>query len=215
MKKLILLALAIFLLLVWSENRKQTLLPTYQIVQEPIELTAGEVGYSLTVDVSFGDNDIEKWIGTMNKPYPLLFLDLAWIERSPEIIHLIQEKKIPVGLLGEKAEDYEEVDTLLPKQLKEFTSLFGEAPLYFRTRDGAFSETLLQQCWKAKVNAIGASKRWNTTFTKLKEGDILQVPLHQKNRIPWEELKIIQQTYTFQTVEETILGMNVTTKSYP
>lgn len=171
---------------------------------------------TLTVDLSFGREDVEEWITKLEKPYPLLFLDADWIERSPLIVKKINEKKIPVGLLGKESKHYEEESELLKKEIKIFQSAFGIVPLWFRTMDHSFPELLSKQVWEFQMNMVSASVNWTTgAAPSIKKGDIISVSLHQKPRVNLKDLNSFQRAHPFVSIEETLFGYSIQSKTFP
>ena len=110
----------------------------FRVTEEPAVIVRGTSGSALTVNISFGDVEVEQWIQELSKPYPLLFVDMEWAERFPETVRLISEKNIPVGLLGHEGKDYEQNIPLFIDQVQRFEILFGKKPLWFRTMDEDF-----------------------------------------------------------------------------
>lgn len=188
----------------------------FKATKQPDVIASGSNGMTLTVDVSFGREDVDEWITTLEKPYPLLFLDADWIDRSPTIVKKIVSKKIPTGLLGSKGKMYEESSKLLIKEMKVYEEAFGVHPLWFRTVDYEFPNELKELVWDQEMNMVSASVFWsNGKLPKVNDGDIASLPLHQKNRISFDELKTIQKAYPFQTIEETLFAFKTETKTYP
>ena len=94
--------ISVFVFFLFIQQKEQWT-SVFRVTEQPDVLMKGNHGMTLTVDLSFGREDVDEWITKLEKPYPLLFLDADWIERSPLIVKKIKEKKIPVGLLGQKA----------------------------------------------------------------------------------------------------------------
>src|SRR6185437_4236331 len=97
--------------------KQNPLTAVFRVTEEPAVIVRGTSGSALTVNISFGDAEVEQWIRDLGKPYPLLFVDMEWAERFPETVQLINEKNIPVGLLGSKGMDYEQNTPLFIDQL--------------------------------------------------------------------------------------------------
>ncbi len=173
---------------------------------------------TLTVDLSFGREDVDEWITKLEKPYPLLFLDADWIKRSPLIVKKIKEKNIPVGLLGQKSTQYEDEENpdLLKKEIELFQSAFGVVPLWYRTRDYTFPEPLKKQIWDSQINMVSSSIKWTTgSPPSIQKGDIVSVALHQKTRVSLKELTVFQKAHPFVSIEETLFGYQTQTKTFP
>ena len=175
----------------------------FRVTEEPAVIVRGTSGSALTVNISFGDVEVEQWIQELSKPYPLLFVDMEWAERFPETVRLISEKNIPVGLLGHEGKDYEQNIPLFIDQVQRFEILFGKKPLWFRTMDEIFPQSLHMALWEAEVNALGSSVVWKGgNPPPVLEGEILSVPHHRSNRIELAELKRLADTRTFITMED-------------
>lgn len=69
-----------------------SLTSVFRLTEEPAVIVQGTSGSALTVNISFGDVEVEQWIQGLSKPYPLLFVDMDWAERFPETVRLIAEK---------------------------------------------------------------------------------------------------------------------------
>jgi hypothetical protein len=197
-------------------QQKDEWVSVFRITEQPDVIASGSNGMTLTVDVSFGREDIEKWISNIEKPYPLLFLDADWIERSPIIVKMLTEKKIPTGLLGHNGNTYEEKEDLLKKEMTVYEQAFGVNPIWFRTADYEFPNVLKEKVWDKQMNMVSASVFWEGKGApKVKNGDIVSAPLHQKKRVSFEKLKLFQKAYPFQTIEETLFAFKTNTKTYP
>ncbi|MET3574419.1 hypothetical protein ACFFIY_13095 [Bhargavaea ullalensis] len=219
MKKFMLLSVfALFTawVLVQSAGGKGPLVPVFRITAEPDVLVKGSQGAALTVDVSFGDSEIREWVAGLSEPYPLLFVDPDWLGRSPDIVELIVEKNIPVGLLGAEGERYEKDPKLLDEGIRSFESHFGRKPLYFRTADEQFPDELKKRLFEQEINALGSTRRWEGgKIPKEKSGEILSVPHHREHRISAEEIGRLQASRKFMTIEDVLFGMEVRQKSIP
>lgn len=197
-------------------QQEEELVSVFRVTEQPDVITSGSNGMTLTVDLSFGREDVEEWISSMERPYPLVFLDAEWIERSPLIVEIITNKKIPVGLLGSEGKMYEESPDLLTKEIKVFEQAFDRPPLWFRTVDYEFPNELKEKVWDQEMNLVSASVFWTKgKFPKVKDGDIVSTPLHQKERASFKKLKELQKAYPYQTIEETLFAFKTDTKTYP
>jgi len=188
----------------------------FRVTEEPAVIVRGTSGSALTVNISFGDVEVEQWIQELSKPYPLLFVDMEWAERFPETVRLISEKNIPVGLLGHEGKDYEQNIPLFIDQVQRFEILFGKKPLWFRTMDEIFPQSLHMALWEAEVNALGSSVVWKGgNPPPVLEGEILSVPHHRSNRIELAELKRLADTRTFITMEDMLFQTKTKVKKIP
>ena len=197
-------------------QQKEEWTSVFRVTEQPDVLMKGNHGMTLTVDLSFGREDVDEWITELEKPYPLLFLDAEWIERSPSIVKKIKEKKIPVGLLGKDSEVYEDSPSLLEKEMNAFESTFDFAPLWYRTQNHSFPESLKAQVWDLQMNMVSASVNWETgSSPSIQEGDIVSVALHQETRVALDKLNSFQKEYPFVSIEETLFGYKSETKTFP
>lgn len=195
---------------------KIPLTSVFRITENPVVITRGTYSSALTVNISFGDDDVEKWIQTLEKPYPLLLVDPDWAGRFPETVRLINEKSIPTGLLGHEGATYEKNGQLLNEQIKQFESFFDVKPLWFRTIDEVFPSSLHALLWKAEINALGSTVTWEgEDVPPTVEGEIISIPHHQKNRIDLSKLKKLTESRDFQTIDEVLFGPIGKTKKIP
>ena len=195
---------------------KTPLTSVFRITENPVVITRGTYSSALTVNISFGDDDVEKWIQTLKKPYPLLLIDPEWAGRFPETVRLINEKSIPTGLLGHEGAIYEKNGQLLNEQIKQFESFFDVKPLWFRTIDEVFPSSLHALLWKAEINALGSTVIWDgEDIPPTVEGEIISIPHHQKNRIDLSKLKKLTESRDFQTIDEVLFGPIGKTKKIP
>ena len=73
MKKRILITLIIvFVFLIFIQQKEQWT-SVFRVTEQPDVLMKGNHGVTLTVDLSFGREDVDDWITKLEKPYPLLF----------------------------------------------------------------------------------------------------------------------------------------------
>jgi len=216
MKKRIFITLFIVFVFLLFIQQKEQWTSVFRVTDQPDVLMKGNHGVTLTVDLSFGREDVDEWITKLEKPYPLLFLDAQWIKRSPLIVKKIKEKNIPVGLLGQESKNYEENLDLLKTEIEIFQSEFGVVPLWYRTKDHSFPEPLKQQVWDSKINMVSSSINWTTgNPPTIQKGDIVSAALHKKTRVVFKELNAFQKAHPFVSIEETLFGYKTQTKTFP
>ena len=214
--KRILIAFIIVFIFFLFIQQKEPWTSVFRVTEQPDILMKGNQGMTLTVNLSFGREDVDEWITKLEKPYPLLFLDADWIERSPLIVKKIRDKKIPVGLLGKESKFYEKSPELIEDEIKRFKSAFGVAPLWYRTQDHAFPESLKKQVWDSQMNMVSASVIWETGVApSIQKGDIVSVALNQETRVVLKELNAFQKAHPFVSIEETLFGYTTQTKTSP
>ena len=207
--------ISLFIIFLFMQQKEEWT-SVFRLTEQPDVLMKGNHGMTLTVDLSFGREDVDEWITKLEKPYPLLFLDAAWIERSPLIVKKIKDKKIPVGLLGSESSVYEESPLLLEKEINQFESTFGYVPLWYRTQDHSFPESLRSKIWEFQMNMVSASVIWSTgQAPSIRKGDIVSVPLHKETRVSLDKLINLQKAHPFVSIEETIFGYQTQTKTFP
>lgn len=204
------------LLLLFTLPKNETLTSAFLITEKPTAIVRGTNGSALTINISFGDKPIKDWINQLEKPYPLLFVDLNWAERFPEITELIKQKKIPIGLLGHEGKSYETDPNLLDQQIERYEKLFDEKPLWFRTSDEVFPDILHTQLLNKKINALGSTFQWsNGKLPKETDGEIIAISIHQENQFNATDFKKLTDERDFKTLEEVLFGPVGKTKKIP
>ncbi|MFJ8067028.1 hypothetical protein ACIQYS_20855 [Psychrobacillus sp. NPDC096426] len=218
MKKKILLVgsvtLLITLLFIVPRNYS-SILPVFQLTEKPTVISKGTYGKTVTIDLTFGKDEIETLLKDIKAPYPHFFISTEWMERSMVIIKVMQEKHIPIGLLGQEGENYIENPVLFQKEVDQFEKIIGEKPLWFRTKDYQFPVELQEIAWKQEVNLLSSSKYWNEEVPVLTKGDVLSIPLHQDNRVDIKQLTQLLESQSFLPIEQNIFGLKMNTKTFP
>ncbi|MBK3496550.1 hypothetical protein JFL43_17145 [Viridibacillus sp. YIM B01967] len=216
MRKIIILSIFILCALLLFIPTKEKLLEVFNVTDGPNIIAKGTHGQTLTIDVSFGDQELEQWLESLSAPYPLLLLDTDWINRSPTIIQLIQEKKIATGLLGKNSTYYESNLQALEEDIAVYEKHFGVKPLWFRTKDQLFPSDMRQVLWQEQINMLGSSKVWtNDKLPMLVKGDIITALMHKEERMSFKKIDELRAKYTFSSIEETIFGYDVKEKKFP
>jgi hypothetical protein len=189
----------------------------FRLTDEPNEvIVRGMSGSALTINISFGDEEVEQLIHELQAPYPLLLLDMEWAERFPEIVQLIKKRNIPTGLLGHAGIDYEQNTPLLIEQLEKYEELFGVMPLWFRTSDEEFPFSLRKTLWESEVNALGSTVRWHTGEPPpMIEGEIISLPHYKEERITLANFKKLTETRQNKSLEDVLFNMSIKTKKMP
>lgn len=205
----------LFLLLLFAPNTYSTLLPVFQVTEKPSVISKGTYGNTVTIDLTFGREDVEALVEGLKAPYPHFFISIEWIERSEPIIKIMQDKKIPISLLGKEGSQYIEDRSLFKKEIDRFEEAIGVKPDWFRTSDYEFPIELQKEAWKEEVNLLGSTIVLGDSVPKLEKGDILTVPLHQEKRIDTVQLAKYLKTQPFVSIEQNIFNMKMKTKSYP
>ncbi|MDM5250828.1 hypothetical protein [Lysinibacillus sp. G4S2] len=207
----------IVILFVFIKPINSTMISVFNIADAPAVVTKGYYGTSLIVEISFSDETLLDWLKTVKEPYPLLLLDAAWIERSPEHIKIIQERKLPTGLLGpEDSVDKPIGLAVVQKDITIYKKYLKETPLWFATQNHQYSQDLQKNLFQQQINILSPSLIWNGEKSpKLQKGDFVFIPLHQNNQISFKELNTFLQQNKFMSVEENIFGYKVQTKKSP
>ncbi|MFS0689659.1 hypothetical protein AB1K89_10465 [Sporosarcina sp. 179-K 8C2 HS] len=189
----------------------------FRLTDEPNEvIVRGMSGSALTINISFGDQEVEELIRELQAPYPLLLLDMEWAERFPEIVQLIKKRNIPTGLLGHAGIEYEQNTPLLVEQLEMYEKFFNAKPLWFRTFDEQFPYSLRSTLWDTEVNALGSSVRWyKGEPPPVIEGEIISLPHHREERITLTNFKKLTETRQNKSLEDVLFNMSIKTKKLP
>ncbi|HLR23803.1 MAG TPA: hypothetical protein VK100_08860 [Pseudogracilibacillus sp.] len=182
----------------------------------PAAITSGMKGSALTVNIAFGDDDVQQWIEQLQSPYPLIFLDLEWAERYPSTIEMMVEKNITIGLLGKDGNAYMESNDLLEKQIDQYEALFQSKPLWFRTADEQFPKELLNALSKKEINALSSSIRWTGGKIKLEQnGEIVSVSSYKNHQIDFKALQQLTNDHPFNTIDQVLFNLQSKKKKIP
>ena len=216
-RKTLISLLLIGILFVFLKPINSTMISVFNIANAPVVVTKGHYGTSLVVEVSFSDESLMDWLKTVKEPYPLLLLDTDWIKRSPDHIKIIQERKLPTGLLGPEDSIEEPINIkLVQKDIDIYEQYLKEKPLWFATRNHQYSQDLQKSLFQQQMNLLSPSLIWQGEKTpKLQKGDFVFVPLHQDSSITFKELNSFIQQHKFMSIEENIFGYKVQTKKSP
>ncbi|MFF6017070.1 hypothetical protein [Lysinibacillus fusiformis] len=216
-RKTLISLLLIGILFVFLKPINSTMISVFNIANAPVVVTKGHYGTSLVVEVSFSDESLMDWLKTVKEPYPLLLLDTDWIKRSPDHIKIIQERKLPTGLLGPEDSIEEPINIkLVQKDIDIYEQYLKEKPLWFATRNHQYSQDLQKSLFQQQMNLLSPSLIWQGEKTpKLQKGDFVFVPLHQDSSITFKELNTLIQQHKFMSIEENIFGYKVQTKKSP
>ncbi|MEY9971472.1 hypothetical protein ABH966_001845 [Lysinibacillus sp. RC46] len=207
----------ILILFIFIKPINSTMISVFNIADAPAVVTKGHYGTSLIVEISFSDDNLVDWLKTVKEPYPLLLLDAAWIERSPEHLKIIQERKLPTGLLGPEDSVDKPIDlAVVQKDIKIYEKHFQETPLWFATQNHQYSQDLQNNLFQQQMNILSPSLIWKGEKTpKLQKGDFVFMSLHQNNKISFKELNTFLQQNKFMSIEENIFGYKIQTKKSP
>ena len=53
-----------------------SLLPVFQLTEKPTVISKGSYGNTITIDLTFGKDDIEKLVNDLQAPYPHFFISI-------------------------------------------------------------------------------------------------------------------------------------------
>ncbi|WP_391118403.1 hypothetical protein [Psychrobacillus sp. L3] len=198
-------------------NKYSSMLPVFQLVEKPTVVSKGSHGKTITIDLTFGKEEMEVFLKGLEAPYPHFFISNDWIDRSPALIQIMKEKSIPISLLGQEGAKYIEDPSLFKKEIDQFEQTIGEVPLWFRTKDYEFPVELQKTAWKYEVNLLSSSKYWieGSQKIKLENGDILSIPLHQEERMDIKQLIQLLKSDSFLSIEQNIFGLTTKSKTIP
>lgn len=192
-----------------------SIVPVFQLTEKPTVISKGTYGKTVTIDLTFGKEEIETLLKDLKAPYPHFFISTEWMERSEPIIKIMQEKHIPIGLLGQNGAIYIENPVLFQKEVDQFEKVMGEKPLWFRTKDYQFPIEVQEAAWQQEVNLLSSSKYWKEDVPVLAKGDILSVPLHQDERVDIKQLSKLLKSQSFLSIEQNIFSLKMNTKTFP
>lgn len=213
MRRILLLLAFLFLISLFYQKGISTILPTFNATNEPTVISKGHYGQTLMLEVTFSHEGFETWLSNLQAPYPLLMVDSAWIERSPSMIEIIKEKRIPTALLGHYSTDYTN-NQLLKDEIATYKKYFEKDPLWFMTRDYVFPKELQQLIFNHRINMLTPSVLWHAELA-LEEGMILSVPAHADSTIDFEQLTLFMQQHRITSIEENLFGYQIKTKRFP
>lgn len=216
-RKTLISLLLIGTLFVFLKPINSTMISVFNIANAPVVVTKGHYGTSLIVEISFSDESLMDWLKTVKEPYPLLLLDTDWIKRSPEHIKIIQERRLPTGLLGPEDSIEKPVNIdLVQKDIDIYEQYLKEKPLWFATRNHQYSQDLQKSLFQQQMNMLSPSLIWQGEKSpKLQKGDFVFTPLRQDSSFTFKELNALIQQNKFMSIEENIFGYKVQTKKSP
>lgn len=213
---ILLFSLIFLLVLPQLSAPSPSLMTVFRLTEQPNIIVRGAQGSALTIDISFGDHEIEQLLDGLEQPYPLLFVDPEWAKRFPMITETIKKRRLPVALLGQDGTLYEENPQLFQQQLKQFEEIFEMKPLWFRTRDEVFPSGLLQQLSEHEVNALGSTVVWRQgPIPPATEGEIISIPHHREERAALKDIQRISKSRDFQSVEDLLFQTKMKYKKMP
>ncbi len=212
-KVLIILAFIVFLLLFYK-NEITSVIPVFQVTNEPNVISKGNFGQTIVLEVSFSHDGFEQFLEKLQPPYPLLVLHSDWIGRSASTIEIIQRKRLPTALLGNNSITYENNNSF-QKEVTIYEKTFGRKPLWFMTKDYSYSDEFKQQIFADKINMIAPTALWQKDM-QMSEGMIITVPMHEDSTIDFEQLhSFLQQQQSIVSIEENLFGYTLKTKRSP
>lgn len=219
LKKILIVLMLGFLFVLWLPQLSKpspSLQTVFRLTEHPTVIVRGAQGSALTINISFGEQEVENLLEKLSAPYPLLMIDPDWALRFPELTETIKKRSIPVALLGHHGEEYETKPELFTRQLKQFEEIFESRPLWFRTKDEQFPQSLLQQVHEAEMNALGSSVYWESgSLPKAAAGEIISIPHHQDQRATLKNIEKMMNSRSFQSLEDLLFQPSIKTKKIP
>ncbi|MGE7666679.1 hypothetical protein ACQKMN_13305 [Ureibacillus composti] len=213
-KTLITLVLALIVTFFFYPQ-KDSIISVFKMSDEPVVISKGHYGQSLIVEISFSHDGLKEWLQSLKQPYPLLMLDANWINRSPEIVELIKQKNITVGLLGGQGkQDY--TFKSFKKDLSIYEKHFESKPLWFMTSDYEYPGELQKGVFNEEINLLSPTfiLSKDDTFPNTK-GAIISLKLNEKSNLKFDELNELLKKQKFISIEENIFGYSIKSKKLP
>lgn len=189
-RKTLISLLLIVTLFAFLKPINSTMISVFNIANAPVVVTKGHYGISLIVEISFSDDSLLEWLQTVKEPYPLLLLDADWIKRSPDHLKIIQQRKLPTGLLGPDDSVEEPVDiALIQKDIDTYEKYLKEKPLWFATRNHQYSQDIQKALFQQQMNLLSPSLIWQGEKTpKLQKGILSFSRYTKKIKYPLKSL---------------------------
>ncbi|MBY0222261.1 hypothetical protein ABZ756_15205 [Mammaliicoccus sciuri] len=219
LKKIILLLTLCFLLILYLPQLikpSPALTTAFRLTENPTVIVRGSQGSALTINISFGEQEVKDLLEQLTQPYPLLFVDVEWASRFPNLVEEMKKRSLPVALLGQEGNRYEVDRELFEQQLDQFETFFETRPLWFRTVDEQFPQPLLHKLNEAEINALGSTVHWKEgALPKAAAGDIISIPHHLDERAQVEDIERLMASRPFQSVEDLLFQPKIKTKKIP
>ena len=212
-KVLVSFILCLFLIFFYFDEKNSNL-PVFQLTDTPSIITKGQFGASLIVELSYSHEGIEDWLTDLHEPYPLFLVQSDWLLRSPELVRLLIEKNIRVGLLGSPSDQYKD-NELLKKQLAIFEKTFYKKPLWFSTADYMMDESMQTTLHELEINLIAPTHSFPIEESQIDEGVFVSIPLHRDEFVSFDEINQFMKKHSFVSVEQNIFGYEISTKRFP
>ncbi|MGN7477586.1 hypothetical protein ACTHOQ_07005 [Solibacillus silvestris] len=212
-KTLVSLILCLFLVFIFFDE-KSIVSPVFQLTETPAIITKGQFGKSLIVELSYSHEGFSDWITNLREPYPLFLADSDWLLRSPDLVKLLIEKNVRVGLLGSPSDQYED-EGLLKKQLAIYEKTFYKKPLWFATADYKMDASMQSNLHQLGINLIAPTHSYPMEEKKISEGAFVSIPLHRNEAISFEDINQFISEHSFVSIEQNIFGYEISTKRFP
>ena len=212
-KALVSLVLCLFLIFFYFDE-KNSILPVFQLTDTPSIIIKGQFGSSLIIELSYSHEGLEDWLTDLREPYPLFLVESDWLLRSPELVKLLIERNIRVGLLGSPSDQYTD-DELLKKQLAIFEKSFYRKPLWFATADYIMDESMQTTLHQLEINLIAPTQSFPIEESQMDDGTFVSIPLHRDEVVSFDEINEFMKKHSFISVEQNIFGHEISTKRLP
>lgn len=212
-KTLVSLVLCLFLVFIYFDE-KNSISPVFQLTEAPAIITKGQFGQSLIIELSYSHKGFEDWVTNLREPYPLILAESDWLLRSPDLVKILREKNIRVGLLGSSSDQYEDKN-LLKKQIAIYEKTFYKKPLWFATADYKADTSMQAALHEVGINIVAPTYTFPIEESKIPEGSFVSIPLHRDNEVSFESINEFIKTHKFISIEQNIFGYEISTKRYP
>lgn len=212
-KTLVSLVLCLFLVFIYFDD-KNNISPVFQLTDAPAVITKGQFGQSLIIELSYSHKGFEDWIANLSEPYPLILAESDWLLRSPELVKILREKNIRVGLLGSSSDQYEDKN-LLKKQIAIYEKTFYKKPLWFATADYKVDTSMQSALHELGINIVAPTYTFPIEENKIPEGSFVSIPLHRDKEVSFEGINEFIKVHKFVSIEQNIFGYEISTKRFP
>ena len=212
-KTLVSLILCLFLVFIYFDE-KSSVLPVFQLTETPAIITKGQFGKSVIIELSYSHKGLEEWVTNLKEPYPLILADSDWLLRSPDLVKILREKNIRVGLLGSMSDEYVD-ESLLKKQLAIYEKTFYKKPLWFATADYKVDNAMQTALHELGINIIAPTETFPIVESKIPEGSFVSIPLHREEKVSFDAINQFINEHIFVSIEQNIFGYEISTKRFP
>lgn len=193
------------------------MIQTFSINNNEAPIIKGNTGYSLVFLLTFNNKNLLSFIESPKSENSTFLVDVAFIERNPDIIEVLRKKNRSVGLLGQHSTLYEDDTSLIKEELKTFLKSFDTLPLWFTTKDFLFTPSLLKELFNNGVNAIGPTFTLldSTNINNIEKGSFIYIPIDSSNIYYKKEIDLLTSNKNYIPIEDNIFNINIQSKDSP